>query len=114
MNAGRGVPQSAVDEHERAALRADELQRENDALREALREAREAAADDAEDAARWRAMLASQRVRVLGTAHLGEPYAHIGLELWGQYPGVIPSMQDANRSAVIAYADGLRKAQEVR
>ena len=47
MNAGRGVPQSAVDEMERAALRADELQRENDALREALREARDDAADDA-------------------------------------------------------------------
>jgi hypothetical protein len=44
------------------------------------------APSDAQDAARWRALLNSQRVRPLGNAGVSQPeanhYAHLGLELW--------------------------------
>lgn len=45
---------------------------------------------DALDAARWRALLASARIRPLGCAGIVKPneagHAHLGLELWTHYP----------------------------
>jgi hypothetical protein len=40
------------------------------------------------DAERWRALINSGRVRVLGSARLGKDSRdqHIGLELWESYP----------------------------
>lgn len=42
------------------------------------------------DAKRWRALMSCERIRVLGSANLGErdgtKYQHIGLELWTEYP----------------------------
>lgn len=39
-----------------------------------------------QDAAKWRALMACRRIRVLGSARLGELDGHVGLELWGDYP----------------------------
>jgi hypothetical protein len=62
-----------------------------------MRTATPTAAADSEDAARWRALVGSARIRILGSAGLhrdtdpnGQPfngYAHIGLELWTQHGG---------------------------
>lgn len=45
--------------------------------------------DDKTDAARWRALLNSARIRPIGSAGIKEPeenyYAHLGLELWTLY-----------------------------
>lgn len=61
---------------------------------------------DARDAARWRALLASERIRVLGSAGLmadtdpnGRPYngyAHLGLEIWTKFSkeGYSQKLQD--------------------
>lgn len=69
------------------------------------------------DAQRWRALLASARVRVLGWAGLPEPglpsmaedprYAHIGLELW-----TLHEFKDENERGarkVTEYADKMRE-----
>lgn len=44
---------------------------------------------EALDAARWRALLGSQRIRMLGSAGLNKPeannYAHFGMEIWTIY-----------------------------
>ena len=44
---------------------------------------------DVQDAARWRALLGTARIRPLGSAGLKTPenrnYAHLGLELWTTY-----------------------------
>lgn len=58
------------------------------------------------DAARWRALLGCERIRVIGSARLGQPDGHIGLELWGTYPDAGP--QDSGRAALTTFADGLR------
>ena len=40
------------------------------------------------DAERWRGILASERIRPMGSAGIDSPgdYAHLGLELWTTYP----------------------------
>lgn len=51
-----------------------------------LESGRQASQGDANDAARWRALLNSARIRPLGSAGIRVPeerhYAHLGLELW--------------------------------
>jgi hypothetical protein len=46
----------------------------------------QAAVEEVRDAARWRALIGSSRIRPLGSAGLNEPmpndYAHMGLEIW--------------------------------
>lgn len=38
------------------------------------------------DSARWDALMRSARIRILGTAGLGElPYQHFGMEIWSSY-----------------------------
>lgn len=43
-----------------------------------------------EDAAKWRALRSSARIRALGSAGIDKPnpdgYAHLGLELWTRHP----------------------------
>ncbi len=64
------------------------------------------------DARRWRSLMACERIRVLGTGSLGEKYAHIGLEIWGQYPGL--NEHDlraiaAARECLTRFVDGVEK-----
>jgi hypothetical protein len=61
------------------------------------------------DAARWRALLASERIRLIGTGRLGTREGHIALEAWGRYSGgVNPEHQAEAREALSEFADGLR------
>jgi hypothetical protein len=63
------------------------------------------------DAARWRALLASERIRIIGSARLGAPDGHLSLELWGEHRSVIavdPRVEERARQALTDYADGLR------
>jgi len=59
------------------------------------------------DAERWRKLVAVGRIRVLGHARLGEPDAHIGLELWGKYPGADEAVNKANIETLTHFVDGL-------
>lgn len=66
-----------------------------------LRAARPVEGEDAEDAARWRALLACQRIRMMGGARLGTPTAHLGMEFWIQYDtDGYRSYADANASSI--------------
>lgn len=38
------------------------------------------------DAAKWRALLSCGRMRVIGSAGIGTPHAHIGMEFWSEHP----------------------------
>jgi hypothetical protein len=60
-------------------------------------------ANDAQDAARWRKLMACERIRVLGSARLGQPDAYLGVELWGVYPGEHPD----GAPTLTAFVDGL-------
>lgn len=43
--------------------------------------------NDTLDAKRWRALINSQRIRILGSSGLGnDDYQHFGVELWDKYP----------------------------
>lgn len=82
-----------------------------------------AASGDALDAARWRALLGSARIRIIGSAGInqdtnpyGEPhngYAHFGMEIWTKYGTSLSALQkeemevgNANgRSVITKYAD---------
>jgi hypothetical protein len=74
-----------------------------------------------EDAERWRALMSSQRIRVMGAAgmqwHKQEPvivdfeHVHIGVEFWSTHSAAHPSRefpQEGCRAAFTAYADFLR------
>ena len=63
------------------------------------------------DAMRWRALFkAGGRVRVVGSACLGEPgYQHIGLELWTQHSFDTEMFPDtSDREMLTNYADAAR------
>lgn len=71
--------------------------------------------DDARDAARWRALLGSQRIRMLGWTGFDQDgnvqpstdprgYMHFGVEFWSQHP----TMEVARaRTILTSYADAL-------
>ncbi len=75
------------------------------------------------DAERWRALLASDRIRMIGSAGLREPegnnYAHFGMEIWTKYgrnysPELLDQMDKGNalgREWLIKYADVAIAAQ---
>jgi hypothetical protein len=69
------------------------------------------AEQDALDAARWRALLASPRLRILGTAGFGhkDNYRHFGLEAWSEFSaqdGATVSWRNADAIQVLTeYAD---------
>jgi hypothetical protein len=56
-----------------------------------------ASGQDAIDAARWRALIGSARIRPLGCAGIREPeeqhYAHLGLELWTVFGNLLNDEQ---------------------
>jgi hypothetical protein len=60
------------------------------------------------DAVRWRSLLESQRIRVIGTAKLGTPEGHITLDFWGRHPDVDADVQASAVRRLIEYVDGLR------
>lgn len=72
--------------------------------------------DDSRDAERWRALIGCARVRLLGSAGLGEQvgttgYAHVGVELWthheaASHPEAIERLtQFADRAAATKSGD---------
>jgi hypothetical protein len=77
--------------------------------------------DIVKDAMRWRALMSSQRIRVMGGAGYkwtpdGEPLmsegTHIGVEFWSKHEAAHPSTeypQDRCRKILTAYADSLIK-----
>jgi hypothetical protein len=72
------------------------------------------------DAERWRALMASARLRMLGTAGFksedpNDKYRHMGLELWTQYGGNPADHVAGNAEAcakLTAYADVMRELQD--
>jgi len=81
-----------------------------------------AASTDHTDAARWRALMSSQRIRVMGSAGLHRDQAgklaarsdgrvHIGVEFWSIHDAPHPSAefpQEGSREILTFYADFLR------
>lgn len=72
--------------------------------------AEEAAARQAaqQDATRWRKFINAARIRILGSARLGQPSGHMGLEIWGQFPAadLKPGDVAASREEVTTLVDG--------
>lgn len=74
-----------------------------------------AAHDDARDAARWRALLSSGRIRVLGTAGFDSRQRpqrdakelHFGMEVWSRFPRPVDNERGIH--ILTEYADALRK-----
>ena len=82
------------------------------------------APDDVQrDAKRWRALLGSARIRILGsagfdaTAHPGEnpDYRHFGMEIWTHHPDWPHEKNEYGINTLIQYADAMLAAapQEV-
>ncbi|HDU2934041.1 TPA: hypothetical protein RFJ31_002555 [Klebsiella pneumoniae] len=76
------------------------------------------------DAKRWRALLGSARIRILGsagfdaTAHPGEnpDYRHFGMEIWTHYPNWLHEKNEYGIDTLTQYADAMLAAapQEVK
>ncbi len=70
------------------------------------------------DAERWRAMLGSARIRILGSAGFdatalpgGDPdYRHFGMEIWTHYPGWLTEKNEYGIDILNKYADACRAA----
>jgi hypothetical protein len=73
-----------------------------------LQRAMQPPGSDAEDAARWRALIGCARVRVLGTSGIYRPnpdgFAHIGVEFWTKHPtpSTSEAIEDLTNFATIA------------
>ncbi|KAF0102191.1 MAG: hypothetical protein FD144_2626 [Rhodospirillaceae bacterium] len=81
------------------------------------------ASTDYTDAARWRALMSSQRIRVMGSAGLrrdeagnltvrSDGHLHIGVEFWSVHESRHPSAeypQERSREILTFYADFLRR-----
>ncbi|VTM90554.1 Uncharacterised protein [Raoultella ornithinolytica] len=76
------------------------------------------------DAKRWRALLGSARIRIIGsagfdaTAHPGEnpDYRHFGMEIWTHYPNWLHEKNEYGIDTLTQYADAMLAAapQEVK
>lgn len=70
------------------------------------------------DAKRWRALLGSARIRILGsagfdaTAHPGEnpDYRHFGMEIWTHYPNWLHEKNEYGIDTLTQYADAMLAA----
>lgn len=63
------------------------------------------------DAERWRGLLASARIRVLGTAGIpaeGDGYAHMGIEIWTKHHSFENNPTPINADLLCQYADIMR------
>lgn len=61
------------------------------------------------DAAKWRSLMACQRIRVMGFTHDGN---HMGVEFWREHPEAHPSAeyrQDACRERFDTFASAIRQ-----
>lgn len=60
---------------------------------------------------RWNALMRCDRIRVLGSANLGNSGQHIGLELWDNYPPamVTKEQQEVNRNSLATFVDAIIK-----
>ncbi|WP_228727471.1 hypothetical protein [Klebsiella sp. RHBSTW-00215] len=67
------------------------------------------------DAKRWRALLGSARIRIIGsagfdaTAHPGEnpDYRHFGMEIWTHYPNWLHEKNEYGIDTLTQYADAM-------
>jgi hypothetical protein len=85
---------------------------------------RDARAEDHADAERWRALMSSQRIRIMGSAGFAKVDGqwkparedlHMGVEFWSIHPAAHPSTeypQDLCRAQLIAYVDELIRRRE--
>lgn len=58
-----------------------------------------------ESAERWDALVASHRIRRVGSGGLGGPHQHLAIEFWEKYPGI----EEDDRDDLYTYVDSLRK-----
>jgi len=95
----------------RVLTRVRELQREAPAVGLAAHLRRATDDEIAElkrDAERWRALVSSQRIRVIGSARLGTPDGLLSVEMWGGHAPVDEREQEYGVRRLTEYADGLR------
>ena len=97
----------------------------HDRRRILYRHAQPVVPDDVQrDAKRWRALLGSARIRILGSAgfnvvaHPGEnpDYRHFGMEIWTHYPNWLHEKNEYGIDTLTQYADAMLAAapQEVQ
>ena len=97
----------------------------HDRRRILYRHAQPVVPDDVQrDAKRWRALLGSARIRILGSAgfnvvaHPGEnpDYRHFGMEIWTHYPNWLHEKNEYGIDTLKQYADAMLAAapQEVK
>ncbi|HCT2271383.1 TPA: hypothetical protein ACGARS_005014 [Klebsiella pneumoniae] len=97
----------------------------HDRRRILYRHAQPVVPDDVQrDAKRWRALLGSARIRIIGsagfdaTAHPGEnpDYRHFGMEIWTHYPNWLHEKNEYGIDTLTQYADAMLAAapQEVK
>ncbi|HDZ2036394.1 TPA: DUF551 domain-containing protein [Klebsiella pneumoniae] len=91
----------------------------HDRRRILYRHAQPVVPDDVQrDAKRWRALLGSARIRILGsagfdaTAHPGEnpDYRHFGMEIWTHYPNWLHEKNEYGIDTLTQYADAMLAA----
>lgn len=71
--------------------------------------------NDQSDAKRWRALLNSQRLRILGSSGLGsDDYQHFGVELWSKYPECdgLKEKNDHGKEVFTKYVDTIIKGDK--
>lgn len=67
--------------------------------------------DDAEDAARWRALIGCARLRIMGSAGSAtDEYQHVGLEVWTQHPA---PTEPRDVARLIAFTDKVIELERV-
>ena len=106
------APEEPSGDEQRSILsltrRVTELDDENGRLKAQLRATASGEGSVAKDAARWRKLMDCERFRFIGSGALGEPYAHISIELWGKYASAFDPNADAEaRAAFHRFIDGL-------
>lgn len=57
------------------------------------------------NADRWEALVNQGRIRILGSARLGEDNQHLGLEIWENYPGGQSKETRVNKEILEIYFD---------
>ncbi len=70
---------------------------------------------DSQDAKRWRALMNSGRIRILGSSGLGnDDYQHFGVELWDKYPDRdgLKAQNEYGKEVFTKYVDTIIKRDE--
>ncbi len=80
-------------------------------LREHLLDSIDRCKKYSQDAKRWRALLSSQRIRIMGSAGIGSSkYQHVGLEIWSAFLDAPPDESEHGQTVLTEYADMIIKA----